>query len=55
MIAFWINYGAQKNIDHSSSALYAVPLALQAVPAICLSVGCIFVPERYTAANSDSP
>ncbi|WYZ38722.1 hypothetical protein EsH8_III_000636 [Colletotrichum jinshuiense] len=43
MLAFWINYGSLLHI--TGKALYAVPLALQAVPAVCLSVGMFFCPE----------
>lgn len=43
MLAFWINYGSL--IHLSGTAVYAVPLALQAVPAIILSIGMIFCPE----------
>ncbi|KAF2270887.1 general substrate transporter [Lojkania enalia] len=45
MLAFWINYGAILHIH--GSAVYIVPLALQALPAALL-VGCMFL-------NTESP
>ncbi|TDZ73152.1 putative quinate permease [Colletotrichum trifolii] len=43
MMAFWINYGSL--LHATGKALYAVPLAMQAVPAVLLSAGMFFCPE----------
>jgi hypothetical protein len=45
MLAFWVNYGSILHIH--GAAVYIVPLALQALPAILL-VGCMFF-------NNESP
>jgi sugar porter (SP) family MFS transporter len=45
MLAFWVNYGAILHIH--GAAVYIVPLALQALPAVLL-VGCMFL-------NKESP
>lgn len=53
MLAFWINYGSLAHI--SGQAVFIVPLVLQAVPAVLLSVGMFFVPEspRWCAKQDD--
>ncbi|SPO00784.1 related to quinate transport protein [Cephalotrichum gorgonifer] len=53
MLAFWINYGSLAHIK--GKAVYVVPLVLQAVPAVCLSVGMMLVPEspRWCAKQDD--
>ncbi|KAF9881150.1 quinate permease [Colletotrichum karsti] len=43
MLSFWINYGSLLHL--SGKALYAVPLALQAIPAVFLSTGMLLCPE----------
>ncbi|KAM0324131.1 hypothetical protein ACHAQA_008323 [Verticillium albo-atrum] len=43
MMAFWINYGSLMHIK--GTGVFAVPLALQALPAIILSIGMFFCPE----------
>ncbi|KAK4150244.1 putative sugar transporter protein [Chaetomidium leptoderma] len=53
MISFWINYGALQHF--SGKATYAVPLALQALPALLLVIFMFMVPEspRWTATQDD--
>lgn len=43
MLAFWINYGSLLHI--SGPAMYLVPLAMQALPAILLLVGMLLCNE----------
>ncbi|KAF2792329.1 general substrate transporter [Melanomma pulvis-pyrius CBS 109.77] len=45
MLAFWVNYGA--NLHIKGKAIFIVPLAVQALPAVLL-VGCMFL-------NKESP
>jgi sugar porter (SP) family MFS transporter len=45
MLAFWVNYGSELHID--GDAVYIVPLALQALPAVLLC-GCMLL-------NNESP
>ncbi|KXX78528.1 Quinate permease [Madurella mycetomatis] len=53
MISFWINYGCLLHIE--GKATYAVPLALQAVPALLLVIFMFMVPEspRWTAKQDN--
>ncbi|RBQ72904.1 hypothetical protein VDGD_08381 [Verticillium dahliae] len=43
MMAFWVNYGSLMHV--TGTAVYAVPLAMQALPAVILSAGMLFCPE----------
>ncbi|KAF2834323.1 general substrate transporter [Patellaria atrata CBS 101060] len=43
MLAFWINYGSLRHLN--GNATYIVPLACQAIPAVCLLVGMYFCNE----------
>ncbi|KAJ5085540.1 hypothetical protein N7532_010311 [Penicillium argentinense] len=43
MLAFWINYGCLLHLD--GSAMYLVPLAMQALPAVMLFVGMLLCNE----------
>lgn len=43
MISFWVNYGC--TLHFSAPAVYVVPLALQALPAVLLIVGMLFASE----------
>ncbi|KAG7118864.1 Quinate permease like protein [Verticillium longisporum] len=43
MMAFWVNYGSLMHVK--GTAVYAVPLAMQALPAVILSAGMFFCPE----------
>ncbi|KAG6012606.1 hypothetical protein E4U54_007425 [Claviceps lovelessii] len=53
MVAFWINYGCLLHLE--APAVYIVPLALQAVPAILLIAGMLLSPEspRWCAQKDD--
>ncbi|CAI4216856.1 unnamed protein product [Parascedosporium putredinis] len=53
MISFWINYGSKAHFKGIS--VFIVPLVLQALPAILLSVGMFLVPEspRWCAKQDD--
>jgi len=53
MIAFWINYGSLLHMSGKST--YAVPLALQAIPALLLVIFMFMVPEspRWTAKQDN--
>ncbi|KAM5347162.1 hypothetical protein ACJ41O_010167 [Fusarium nematophilum] len=53
MLAFWTNYGCLLHI--SAPAIYVVPLALQALPALLLMVGMLLSPEspRRCAKQDD--
>jgi sugar porter (SP) family MFS transporter len=53
MIAFWINYGCLLHLK--GKATYALPLALQALPAVLLIIFMFFVPEspRWTAKQDN--
>ncbi|KAL2264599.1 hypothetical protein VTJ83DRAFT_7109 [Remersonia thermophila] len=53
MLSFWINYGALLHFKGVST--FAVPLALQALPAVALIVFMFLVPEspRWTATQDD--
>ncbi|RDL35290.1 MFS general substrate transporter [Venustampulla echinocandica] len=43
MLSFWINYGTLQNL--TGNAQWQVPLALQALPAVCLFIGIVFCNE----------
>ncbi|KAL1847249.1 hypothetical protein VTK73DRAFT_10407 [Phialemonium thermophilum] len=53
MISFWINYGSLGVIP--GAGVYILPLALQALPALCLMLGMFFCPEspRWCARQDD--
>ncbi|KND93422.1 Quinate permease [Tolypocladium ophioglossoides CBS 100239] len=53
MVAFWVNYSCLLHV--SAPAVYIVPLALQALPAIFLIVGMFLSPEspRWCAGKDD--
>ncbi|KKA27750.1 hypothetical protein TD95_001289 [Thielaviopsis punctulata] len=53
MMAFWVNFGAQQHLHDATK--YALPLALQALPAICLAGFMVLVPEspRWCAKQDD--
>jgi hypothetical protein len=53
MIAFWVNYGCLLHV--SAPAVYVVPLALQALPAVLLICGMLVSPEspRWCARKDD--
>lgn len=43
MLSYWIGYGTN-HISDTSSVAWRLPLAIQAVPALGLAVGCFFIP-----------
>ncbi|KAH8750397.1 putative quinate permease [Hyaloscypha finlandica] len=47
MLAFWTNYGTNKNFKplNKTNAAWQVPLAMQALPAVCLFVGLVLCNE----------
>ncbi|KAK6584626.1 hypothetical protein PZA11_002850 [Diplocarpon coronariae] len=47
MLSFWVNYGAYRQFDSplTNNATWQVPLALQALPAVCLLIGVFFCNE----------
>ena len=53
MLAFWINYGALLNI--SGNASWIVPISMQALPALLLSIGMFFCSEspRFLAKQDN--
>jgi len=53
MIAFWVNYGCLLHV--SAPAVFIVPLALQALPAVLLVAGMLLAPEspRWCARKDD--
>ncbi|KAK4111475.1 putative sugar transporter protein [Canariomyces notabilis] len=53
MVSFWINYGSLLHLQ--GKATYAVPLALQALPALLLVIFMLMVPEspRWTAKQDN--
>ncbi|KFA46495.1 hypothetical protein S40293_04286 [Stachybotrys chartarum IBT 40293] len=53
MLAFWVNYGCLLNV--TGNAVFIIPLALQALPAVLLIAGMFFAPEspRWCARKDD--
>ncbi|KAK2608411.1 hypothetical protein QQS21_003097 [Conoideocrella luteorostrata] len=53
MVAFWVNYGCLLHVK--APAVYIVPLALQALPAVLLVAGMLVSPEspRWCARKDD--
>ncbi|PHH61728.1 hypothetical protein CDD81_8020 [Ophiocordyceps australis] len=53
MVAFWVNYGCLLHV--APPAVYVVPLALQALPAVLLIIGMFLSPEspRWCARKGD--
>lgn len=53
MMAFWVNFGAQQHLHGPTR--YALPLALQGLPALCLAGFMVLVPEspRWCAKQDD--
>ncbi|KAK2628692.1 hypothetical protein QTJ16_001795 [Diplocarpon rosae] len=47
MLSFWVNYGTYREFANplTNNATWQVPLALQALPAVCLFIGAIFCNE----------
>ncbi|XMA12209.1 hypothetical protein WAI453_005000 [Rhynchosporium graminicola] len=47
MLSFWVNYGCYRNFKPktTNTSTWLVPLALQAIPALCLFVGVFFCNE----------
>ncbi|KAH7310106.1 putative quinate permease [Rhexocercosporidium sp. MPI-PUGE-AT-0058] len=57
MLSFWVNYGSYRNFkpQKTSNSTWLVPLALQAIPALCLFIGVFFCNEspRWLARNDN--
>lgn len=49
MLSFWINYGALLHLK--APTVYALPLALQCLPAVFLIAGMLIAPERYVVPS----
>ncbi|KAI9049562.1 hypothetical protein LZ554_006589 [Drepanopeziza brunnea f. sp. 'monogermtubi'] len=47
MLSFWVNYGSYRQFSDplTNNATWQIPLALQALPAVCLLVGVFFCNE----------
>ncbi|KAJ5033430.1 uncharacterized protein L3040_008546 [Drepanopeziza brunnea f. sp. 'multigermtubi'] len=47
MLSFWVNYGSYRQFDDplTNNATWQIPLALQALPAVCLLLGVFFCNE----------
>ncbi|PBP22778.1 hypothetical protein BUE80_DR006339, partial [Diplocarpon rosae] len=47
MLSFWVNYGTYREFSNplTNNATWQVPLALQALPAVCLFIGAFFCNE----------
>lgn len=43
MLSYWIGFG-MNYVSDTNSVAWRVPLAIQAVPAIILAIGCFFIP-----------
>ncbi|KAL2067795.1 hypothetical protein VTL71DRAFT_15891 [Oculimacula yallundae] len=57
MLSFWVNYGSYRNVklQKINNSTWLVPLALQAIPALCLFIGVFFCNEspRWLAKTDD--